>query len=312
MTHFYGLPTRLICSRYLKVEYLAEAGPRLVRLCLRQPANAENLLAETPHVSWPTPYGDYHLRGGHRLWHAPEAAGRSSIPDSTGLEVVELADGVRLCQPTEPDTGIRKSVEVHLHPDRPALTLKHCLLNDGLWPVELAPWAITQLALGGVAILPQPTAPLDLHGLQPNRNLILWPYTRSADARLELHDDFWLVHGRPQLPPCKIGYLNQRGWAGYLLHKTLFIKRFGSEVQRPYPDWGCNVEVYCNDVCLELETLAPLSRLAPGQSATHVEQWEFLTDIETLPTHQGIQELVTQLPPQWLRPLGDQAAPEPG
>ena len=38
----------------------------------------ENLLAETPDIFWPTPDGDYYLRGGHRLWHAPEAKPRSS------------------------------------------------------------------------------------------------------------------------------------------------------------------------------------------------------------------------------------------
>jgi len=30
------------------------------------------LLAETPNVHWRTPHGEYHLRGGHRLWTAPE------------------------------------------------------------------------------------------------------------------------------------------------------------------------------------------------------------------------------------------------
>jgi hypothetical protein len=301
MTHYYGLPTRVLSTRHLELEFLAEAGPRLVRLTLKEAHRPENFLAETPHVSWMTPFGEYFVRGGHRLWHAPEAAGRSSIPDSGGLEIEALAGGVRLSQPTELATGIRKSLEVCLHPDRPALTVKHSLENQGMWPVELAPWAITQLALGGVAILPQPTAPLDLHGLQPNRSLVLWPYTRSADPRLEMHDDFWLVHGQPQLPPCKIGYLNRCGWAGYLRQQTLLIKRFQPETDRRHPDWDCNVEVYCSNLCLELETLAPLSVLEPGQSTVHTEQWEFFTDVDIPPTHAGIQTWVNSLAPQWLR-----------
>ena len=163
MTDFYGLPTRAIYNDHIRLEYLAEGGLRLVRLFLTHSACPENIFAEMPQASWPTPYGDYFLRGGHRLWHAPEAAPRSSIPEPSELEVKELPDGVWLGQPTEPATGIGKRLEIHLAPDRPALTVKLELRNEGVWPVELAPWAITQLPLGGVAILPQPMGPIDAH-----------------------------------------------------------------------------------------------------------------------------------------------------
>ena len=305
MTDFYGLPTRAISNRHIQAEYLAEAGLRLIRVMLKNSARPENVLAETPHVSWPTPHGAYFLRGGHRLWHAPEAAPRSSIPEPPEIEVSDVPDGVCLTQPTEPTTGIRKRLEIHLAPDRPAMTLFHTLQNDGLWPVELAPWAITQLALGGVAILPQPRESLDPHSLRPNRCLVLWPYTTFADPRVELHDDHWLVHGQSQLPPCKIGYLNRHGWAGYLRNGTLLIKRFRPEADKPHPDDGCNTEVYCNDLSLELETLGALCSLAPGQSTTHVEQWEFLAADDTPATREGIERLVGRLPPEYLAPPDD-------
>ena len=305
MTDFYGLPTGRLSNDHLELEYLADVGPRLVRLKLKAARPPANILAETPDISWSTPYGEYYLRGGHRLWRAPEAAGLSTMPEARGLEVIELADSVRLCQPVELITGLRKTLEVYMAADRPALTLSHVLTNEGVQALELAPWAITQLALGGVAILPQPSSIADPLGLQPNRSLVLWPYTCMADKRLELHDDLWLVHGRSQLLPCKIGYLNRQGWAGYLWNQTFLIKRFGRVLDRPYPDWGCNVEVYCKDVCLELETLAPLSRLEPGQSATHVEQWEFFVGVDVPPTCEGMLSLVKRLPPQWLAPLTD-------
>ena len=306
MTDFYGLPTQTISNDHIQVEYLAEAGLRLVRLFLKNWAGSENFLAETPEVSWETPYGSYFLRGGHRLWHAPEAVPQSSIPEPRNLAVRALLDGVELTQAAEPESGIGKRLEIRLIPGRPALTIVHELRNDGRWPVELAPWAITQLALGGVAILPQPTGPMDPHGLQPNRSLVLWPYTTFADARMELHDDYWLVHGRPQLPPCKIGYLNRCGWVGYLRNGILLVKRFRPGEEGPHPDSGCNVEVYCGDTCLELETLAPLRRLAPGQSATHLEQWEFFTEVAAPATHDGIRKFVSILPTQRLAPPGDE------
>lgn len=279
VTDYYGLPTRSVSNAHLRLDYLAEAGPRLVRLLALKAARPENLLAETPEAAWPTPYGDYRLYGGHRLWHAPEGAPRSSIPDSTGLQVENCPGGVRLLRPAEPATGIAKTLEVRLDADGPALTLVHALRNDSLWAVELAPWAITQLRLGGVAVLPQPGGLADAAGLLPNRHFAVWPYTSLRDPRLELGDDLWLVHGRGQLPPCKIGYENRAGWAAYILGEVMLVKRFWPQPGRPHADFGSNVEVYVNDINLELEVLGPLRRLEPGETAWQVERWELYTGL---------------------------------
>ncbi len=139
---FHGLPARSLENDHLRVDYLVEAGPRLVRLI---PAgSADNLLAEVPDVRWPTPWGDYHLRGGHRLAIAPEALELSYVPDAGDLIVEEMPGGVRLVRPTETGSGVSKSLEIQLQPDRPALTLRHAVRNDRSAPIELAAWAITQ------------------------------------------------------------------------------------------------------------------------------------------------------------------------
>lgn len=275
---FHGLPARRIASAHLALDFLAEAGPRIVRLFVG--GSDENLLAELPDVKWETPYGEYHIYGGHRLWHAPEAALRSYMPDDSGLIVEQLSDGVRLSGPAEPVTGLRKRIEIRLHADRPAVTLRHELINEGAWPIECAPWAITQLPLGGVAILPQPAGPIDAHGLLPNRRLALWPYTRADDPRLHLRDDAIQVEGQAELPPLKIGHWNLHGWIAYLRGGVLFVKRFDPRADAPYPDFNSNAEVYCNDRFIELETLAPLERLEPGRTARHVETWEVHTGID--------------------------------
>lgn len=274
---YYGLPTQILRNAHLRLEFLAVAGPRLVRLSLAD--SADNLLAEAPDFTVPTPYGPYRFRGGHRLWHAPEAMPRTYSLDDTGLTVEPLPDGVCLTQPTEPHTGIRKRIEIHLHAERPALTLHHHLTNESLWPVELAPWAITQLQLGGIGLLPQPVGPVDEAGLLPNRRVVLWPYSRWNDARLQLADDVVLVRGETIQPPFKIGYLNTHGWIGYWRAGVLFSKRFDLPGDGPYPDFGCNVEVYCNDIFFELETLGPLQRLEPGATASHLEVWEIRASV---------------------------------
>ncbi len=270
---YYGLPTRGIGNEHLRLEFLIDAGPRVVRLFLA--GHDENQFAELPDVHWPTPFGDYWPRGGHRLWRAPERFPGSSMPDNVAIQVEELADGVRLVQPVEPTTGIRKSIALHLEARRPAVTVLHELRNESTAPITLAPWAITALPPGGTAVLPLAKGPVDPDGLAPNRNLVWWPYTRWGDARLEMRADGILVRATTDPAPLKIGHLNQCGWVGYLRGEILFVKRFEPNLTRPHPDLECNAEVYTGERFLELETLAPLQILRPGETAQHRETWEW-------------------------------------
>jgi len=278
-TDFYGLPTRVIENKFLRLEFLADAGPRIVRLMF--PGSNENLFAEVPQNKVVTPLGDYFFRGGHRLWYTPEKIPQTYQPDNAPIVIEDLPDGVRLSQSPEPLTGIRKRITIQLAPHRAALRLTHSLENLGTQVIELAPWAITMLKQGGVAILPQNVSAVDEHNLLPNRNLVLWQYTRVNDARLELNDDVIRVHARAELPPCKIGYFNRAGWIAYWRDNVLFVKRFTPQIDQPHPDFYCNAELYCNDQFIELETLAPIKRLQPNDSVEHIETWEFHSGVHT-------------------------------
>ena len=160
------------------------------------------------------------------------------------------------------------------------VTLNHDLRNEGLWPVELAPWALTQLKLGGVAILPQPIGDIDEDGDAANRHLVLWPYTQWGDPRLKLREAAILIEARPQLPPVKVGYPNPLGWLAYWRAGVLFTKWFRHQPGQNYPDRGCNAESFCNHRFIELESLGPLTRLEPGQSVRHMETWELSTSLQ--------------------------------
>lgn len=270
---------RALKNDFLQIEYLTTS----LRITGLTPAGKSNLLADLgnfPPV--PTPYGDFLFRGGHRLWHAPEAMPRTYIPDAGELNITDLPDGVLLETQTEPGTGIRKRIEVRLAADKPSVTLTHTLINDGLWPLELAPWAITQFRLGGTVILPMPIGKVDEAGLLPNRNISLWSYTRINDPRLSLRDDFILFQA-DALPPFKIGYFNPHGWLAYYLDGILFRKTFSAQTDTAYPDKNCNTEMYCNDQFIELESLGPLTKLDSGSSVLHLETWDLFTDMDSLP-----------------------------
>lgn len=275
MGNFHGEPTRLLENQFLQLEYLANSA-RIVRFSLQ---GKDNLFAELEKEPLQTPYGKFHFRGGHRLWHAPEAMPRTYIPDNEGAMIGDVPSGVRIEMPAEAWTHIAKSIEIRVNPDRPQVIVQHELRNGGAWAVEFAPWALTMLRLGGVAIFPQPVGNTDEAGLLSNRQLVIWPYTQLGDPRLHLRDDFVLVHATPDLPPIKFGYLNPHGWMAYWLDNVLFVKRFDVQTNMPHVDHGCNAESYCNDEFIELETLGPLVKLEPGQFVTHTETWELYTEL---------------------------------
>ena len=271
---------RTLQNDFLTLEYLTHS----LRISGLTPKGKTNLFADLSHeppIS--TPYGDFHFRGGHRLWHAPESMPRTYAPDTGELKITELSDGVILETQTEPGTGIRKRIEIRLAPDQPSVTLTHTLINDGLWAVELAPWAITQFRLGGTALLPLPVGNVDAAGLLPNRQLSFWSYTRLNDPRLSLRDDFILFHA-DALPPFKIGYFNPHGWLAYYVDDILFKKTFGALSNATYPDNNSNAELYCDHRFVELESLSPLVKLEPGAETHHRETWEVFEGPESLPS----------------------------
>jgi hypothetical protein len=260
------LPRASIENDLLRLEYLTTTGPRIIGLYAKGVEG--NLLAETPEVHWATPHGKYYLRGGHRLWVAPEDAfyicPEGDVRVSAEKDKVTLQSGVDA-------SGLEKEISFRLEQNRVLLT--HRVTWHGKEPIELAPWGITQLRLGGMAILPLSAS----KGLQPNRNLVLWPYSQLKDKRVELYDDLILLHGQASEQAFKIGNYNSHGWLACLWDNVLFVKRFSVERACKHPDLDSNVEAYVRDVCLELETLGPLTLLKPNESMGHQEIWEIST-----------------------------------
>jgi hypothetical protein len=267
---YHGQPTRRIETDHLWVEALATAGPRIVRL--GRAGSNENILAETPDDGWDTPFGRYELFGGHRLWYAPEDPERGAVPDVDGLVLEVGSESLRLTGRVEAPTGLVRTIALEVVSGGNALSVCHELCNTGDSPMELAPWSITQLPLGGTVILPQPAIRIG-HDVRPNRNLVLWPYTSWADERLGLRDGAVVIDAVSGAD-LKVGYFNDAGWVAYVRGDTAFVRRFEPAIGKSHPDLGCNVETYSGPRYLELEVLGPLVTLAPGDSTLLVERWE--------------------------------------
>lgn len=267
-SELHGRATRRLDNGHCWLEVLAGGGPRIVGFGL---TGGPNLLAETPEASWDAGFGTFELVGGHRLWFAPETS-ECSVPDSTGLELTAVTGGIRMTGSVEAPTGLRKSIEVRLDPDSAAASLRHTIRNEGRRTLELSVWPITQLKLGGVATAELPVRPQE-RSMAPNRLVAMWPYASWSDDRFAIGDRELSVQGRPG-DPFKVGCRSTAGLVGYLREGVLFVKRFDPHADSPHADLGCNLEVYVDQGTIELESLGPLVRIAPGASATHDERWE--------------------------------------
>ena len=276
MTEFFGQPAASLVNSYVRLDYLTQAGPRIVGLYLAQ--REENLLVELPEEGWETPGGYFQFFGGHRLWAAPEVAGVSYLPDSDGLRVEQDDSSATLTWEPRSGRGLSKTVRIKLIDDRAAVHVTHHITNRYDHPVRVAPWGITALPLGGKAYLP---AAAQGEGFLPDRQLIVWPYARWDDPRLHLMRGGVAIDGDAALPPVKVGTYAHSGCCAYLREELLLVKRF-QPTPGEYPDRGCNVEVYCSDLFIELETLGPLADLPPGAEACAEETWELYAGQQAL------------------------------
>lgn len=255
----------------------AEVGPRIIHFGF---VAGGNEFKEFANDLGQTGGNDHRLYGGHRLWHAPESFPRTYFPDNDPVQCEPIPNGARLIQSVEATTGIQKEIEIRMLPGEARVVLTHRLRNTNLWPVELAPWALTALAPGGIAILPLPPRGSHPNDLLPTFTLAIWPYTDLADPRWTWGRKFILLRQDEALAePQKIGGLITDGWAAYARNGHLFVKQFTASPAAHYPDMGCSVEVFTNAEMLEMETLGPMAELEPNAVVEHIEQWSLFRDV---------------------------------
>ncbi|MCB0172264.1 MAG: hypothetical protein KDJ97_17075 [Anaerolineae bacterium] len=292
-TTFLDLDCIRLKNDALELLVTQSAGPRIIYLSR---PGGDNLLAELPGVTLDCPDADpLTLWGGHRLWHAPELRRRTYLPDNQPLTVTEIDHGLEVVQPIETQTGIQKSLRIRLTDQAATVIIDHTLTNHGMWPVELAPWAITQLKPGGTAILPQFTANADADGLLPNRRVALWPYTDIRSPHIEWGNRYIFIHANMTADALKIGFPNPDGWLAYHIDNVLFVKQAAYHPDADYLDFGSSSECYCRTEFIELETLGPRTTLGLGQSVTHRETWQLHAGVSFEPSEDAAQALAERL-----------------
>lgn len=260
-----------------------DIGPRIIRYSF---VGGNNLLKEFADQMGTHGGKAWRIYGGHRLWIAPEDPERTYVPDNKPVPWAWRALTFTVQQPADPITRLAKEIRIRFE-DSGRVRILHRITNQGRRIAEFAPWALTAMAPGGEAVFPmEPFAPHP-RALLPARPLVLWPYTKMNDPRWTWGEkEIRLRQDVNQTEPQKVGFLSQQGWMAYALNRDVFIKRHTHVPGVVYPDMGCNVETFTNDEMLELESLAPLMRLKPGERADHIETWSLhrqaRTDVASL------------------------------
>jgi hypothetical protein len=272
-----------------------DVGPRIISYRL---AGGKNVFKEYEDQLGKSGEKEWQIRGGHRLWAAPEDSARTYWPDNGPVKYTALeGGGARFTPAPESTLGLQKEIDVKLASTGSQVTLVHRITNVGQQATELAPWALSVMAPGGVEVIPLPPkrphpgspqnakSPADW---APTLSMTMWSYFDFKDPRYDFGSKYITLRHDPKRGPTKIGLAHRLGWVGYLNGGTLFVKRFAYQEGKTYPDSGVNYETFTNEDMLELETLGPLVRLAPGEKLEHIEHWELIKDVPEFKDEAGI------------------------
>jgi hypothetical protein len=250
----------------------SDVGPRVMRFGF---AGGQNFFREFEDQMGTSGENHWVPRGGHRIWIAPEDPVKSYAPENCPV-AIKTTDGViEATQPVEPLTGVEKKIAIRMAASGTGVEVVHTLRNASEGPLELAPWALSMMARGGCGIHGFPPRGTHPEDLPPTNPLVMWAFTDLADPRWKLSKKYMVLRQDPSNPvPQKLGTWNAKTWGAYLLNGELFVKKYEALAgPDAYPDFGCSYETFTNADILELETLGPLVRLAPGASITHSERW---------------------------------------
>jgi hypothetical protein len=282
-----------------------DVGPRILSYRL---AGGKNVFKEYDEQLGKSGEKEWMIRGGHRLWAAPEDLTRTYFPDNGPVTCKEESDGrVHIVAPPEQEYGIQKELDIRVASSGSQVTVVHRITNVGKEKTELAPWALTVLAPGGIEIIPLPQkrphpgspknakSPRDF---APNLRMILWPFFDFKDPRCTLGSKYLTLKQDPRATgPIKFGLLHLLEWVAYLNNQTLFIKRIPGQEDKAYPDLGCNFETFTNADMLEMESLGPFVSLAAGQTVEHTETWELIGNVQGFSSEAQIdQHILPKVP----------------
>lgn len=252
----------------------ADVGPRILRYSFVGAANIFKEIGAEEEERLTGGQG-WKLYGGHRIWVGPEEPSYTYAPDNEPVEIAVKGNVLKATSPTDV-AGIRKEIEVELAHSGTAVRVTHRLTNETRFPLRFSAWALSMMDIGGIGVAKFPPRGTHPAHLQPANPLVMWRFTNFSDPRWTLLDKYLILRGDPERSdPEKAGLHHpEQITAGYLLNGDFFVKRYKTlGPPSAYPDMGSAFETFTSGLFLELETLGPMTDVAPGETIEHREDW---------------------------------------
>ncbi len=229
----------------------------------------ENVFYEQPEDRKAlTTEAGWNIRGGHRLWVAPESE-NVYYPDNERISYEVLGKEIIICQKEDPWLHVKKSMRISFEKDN-GVRILHQLQNTGSQKMKCSLWAITAMAPGGIEQIP---LALREGGMDPWHRISLWDYTSLGDRRAAYtREEIRLSHLAID-EKYKIGVGHPCGPIRYENRGIVFEKDFSLEPGSPYPDGDVSYETFLCKYMVEMESLSPYTELLPGETREHEEIW---------------------------------------
>lgn len=256
----------------------ASIGPRVMYCGFR---GGQNLFKHYAEELGGMGEPDWKIRGGHRVWVAPEKAAITYEIDNAPVEIRIHGDVLTAISPTDPRTRLQKSITIAMDATRAEADVSMRIRNHNLFAMSYGAWGPSVMAQGGLGITGFPPRGTHEANLEPVNPLIMWAYTDFSDPRWRFTSKYVTLRQDPHAEsPQKLGHFNVNTFGAYLLNEELFLKRTFANPAKPYPDMGCSYQTFTNADMLELETVGALETVRPGGFAELRETWSL---------HSGIQ-----------------------
>lgn len=281
-----------ISNGQIELVVTQDVGPRIIRLAF---GNGRNLMAEMENQLGKSGEKAWMIRGGHRFWIAPEVKPDTYELDNTPVKISVIDGGIKTKQAPGAISGIEKTMEIRMAGRKNEVEIVHILTNRGRKAREVAPWAPTVLAPGGMCIIPLPAKIPHTERLTHNQEWSIWGYTDFTDGRWTLGSRYLFFRQSRKHGPGKLGIAHREGWVAYQLGEFLLVKRFTWIEGAHYADGGVNFETFSNEEFLEVETLGPLVTLKPGKSVRHTEVWQLFKGVKPIKTEADADRVAKML-----------------
>jgi hypothetical protein len=211
----------------------------------------------------------WRLRGGHRLWLAPENED-TYCPDNAPIAYSVQNGIITLTQEMDARLGVEKRLCIGFGEDA-SLRVTHQIVNRNQHAITRSLWAISVMAPGGVEEIPLGNRE---GGMSHWHRVSWWDHTCLGDERATYEKERIVIRHLPIDKRYKIGVGHPAGAVRYRNRGLIFEKTYDFKADAVYPDGDVSFETFFCRHMTEIESLSPLYTVAPGERAEHTETWK--------------------------------------